>query len=77
MLRWDNGDMNSGDNKSNDARCIILAAGEFQKEDLTAHGVTPGKEDFVIACDAGLLNCDAIGVTPDLIVGDFDIRPAV
>lgn len=54
------------------ARCIIFAAGAFDKEDMAVHGVTMMEEDFVIACDAGLLNCDAAGVTPDLIVGDFD-----
>lgn len=54
------------------ARCIIFAAGAFDKEDMAIHGVSVAAEDFVIACDAGLLNCDAAGVTPDLIVGDFD-----
>lgn len=64
--------MNSGEKNKSEARCIIFAAGAFLKEDLVSHGVTLTKEDFVIACDAGLLNCDAAGVGPDLIVGDFD-----
>lgn len=64
--------MNSHDDKILNARCVIFAAGAFDKEDLTAHGVTVAEEDFVIACDAGLLNCDAAGISPDLIVGDFD-----
>ncbi|MBQ9513305.1 MAG: thiamine diphosphokinase [Lachnospiraceae bacterium] len=64
--------MNSHDDKTLNARCIIFAAGAFDKEDLAVHGVTVMEEDYVIACDAGLLNCDAAGVTPNLIVGDFD-----
>lgn len=64
--------MNSQEDKTLNARCIIFAAGAFDKEDMAVHGVRVAEEDFVIACDAGLLNCDAAGVTPDLIVGDFD-----
>lgn len=64
--------MDSHDDKMLNARCIIFAAGAFEKEDMAVHGVSVAAEDFVIACDAGLLNCDAAGVSPDLIVGDFD-----
>ena len=32
-------------------------------------------DDFVIACDAGYRNAEALGVTPDLILGDFDSAP--
>ena len=64
--------MISQEDKTLNAHCIIFAAGAFEKEDMTVHGVSVAAEDFVIACDAGLLNCDAAGVTPDLIVGDFD-----
>lgn len=31
--------------------------------------------DFIVACDGGLYNSDALGVTPSLIVGDFDSHP--
>lgn len=31
--------------------------------------------DFVVACDAGYRNAEVLGVTPDLIVGDFDSAP--
>lgn len=30
------------------------------------------KYDFVIACDAGYENAKKLGITPDLIIGDFD-----
>ena len=31
--------------------------------------------DFIVACDAGYRNAAALGVRPDLIVGDFDSAP--
>ena len=31
-----------------------------------------GDADFVVAADSGIRHADALGVTPDLIVGDFD-----
>ena len=31
--------------------------------------------DFIVACDAGYRNAAALGVCPDLIVGDFDSAP--
>lgn len=38
-----------------------------------AQYIRPGA--FVVACDAGYRNAAALGVTPDLIVGDFDSAP--
>ncbi len=32
-------------------------------------------DDFIVACDAGLSHTDALGIVPDLIVGDFDSHP--
>ena len=48
-------------------RCIIFSAGTF-------YGLRqrPGPEDYVIAADAGYLACLVAGVTPDLLLGDFD-----
>ena len=49
------------------ARCIIFCAGGFDglAEPLDA-------EDFVIAADGGLRHTQALGVVPDLVLGDFD-----
>ena len=49
------------------ARCFIFSAGTF-------YGLreVPRPGDLVIAADAGLLHCRALGVAPGLVVGDFD-----
>lgn len=47
--------------------CYIVGAGENYGLDFT-----PKKEDFVIAADAGFHYLRDSGITPDLIVGDFD-----
>ena len=48
-------------------RCFIFAAGSF-------YGLRerPVPDDFVIAADAGYRLCQELGVTPDLVLGDFD-----
>jgi len=46
--------------------CRIFAAGDF-------NGIfIRDPNDFVIAADKGLLHLEKLGVTPELIVGDFD-----
>lgn len=52
-------------------RCFIFAAGTF-------HGLRerPVPGDFVIAADAGYQTCLQGGVTPDLLLGDFDSMEA-
>ena len=47
-------------------KCVIISGGEFSP----IEGLNP--EDFVIACDRGYEYAVRCGVTPDLIVGDFD-----
>ncbi len=47
--------------------CCIIGAGEFSREELL---IPEGA--LVIAADAGLTHLRSAGVTPDLIVGDFD-----
>ena len=51
--------------------CLIVSGGAFAPlpEDLRA-------PDFVIACDRGWQYAARLGVTPDLIVGDFDSAAA-
>jgi thiamine pyrophosphokinase len=50
--------------------CYLVGAGEF-----TARGFAPAAGDYVIAADAGYRALAAIGVKPDLLVGDFDSLP--
>lgn len=47
--------------------CWIIGAGEF-----TPRGLSHAAEDFVIAADAGLKHLEALGLAPDLLVGDLD-----
>jgi thiamine pyrophosphokinase len=49
------------------ARCIIVGAGDF-------FGLrrNPKHGDLLIAADAGLCNIVKCGLTPDIILGDFD-----
>ena len=47
--------------------CIIFCAGGF--EGLAA---PVGKEDYIIAADGGYAHVQALGLTPDAVLGDFD-----
>lgn len=49
------------------AKCIVFCAGEF-------FGLAEPiqKEDFVIAADGGHVHTEQLGITPQLILGDFD-----
>lgn len=48
-------------------KCVIFCAGDFDGR------VYPGSpEDFLIAADGGLRYVQALGLTPDLVLGDFD-----
>ena len=49
------------------SRCIIFCAAEFDRLALPID-----KDDFVIAADGGLAHTQALGITPDVILGDFD-----
>ena len=50
-----------------DGSCYIIGAGDF-----FGFVRRPGPGDYVIAADAGYKYCLNEGVTPDLVVGDFD-----
>lgn len=52
-------------------RAVILSAVPVTA--AMAAYLQPG--DFLVACDAGYRNAAALGVTPDLIIGDFDSAP--
>lgn len=47
--------------------CYIVGAGENCGLDFT-----PSADDYVIAADAGILCLEQIGITADLVIGDFD-----
>ncbi len=59
-------------NSHDEKACVILSAGAFDKK--MKRRITPEKE-FIIACDAGWKTCEALGLQPDLVVGDFDSAP--
>ena len=48
-------------------RCVIFCAGEFG-------GLTEEirEDDLVIAADGGVKHAEALGIRPDIILGDFD-----
>ena len=62
-LFWDE----SVDDDEKRGRCIIVGAGDF-----FGMPFQPAEEDYVIAADAGYENLKAVGIVPDLVVGDFD-----
>lgn len=53
------------------ATCALVGAVDFNAEHFKAQR-DAGAFDFVIAVDAGFAHLDAIGVAPDMAVGDFD-----
>lgn len=50
-----------------ESKCIIISAGSF-----TPLEIPIDEGDYVIACDAGFMYAQQLGILPDLIVGDFD-----
>ena len=50
-----------------DGKCIIVSAGSFTPMDLNYK-----EGDFLIACDAGFVHLQNMGILPDFILGDFD-----
>ncbi len=54
-------------------RCVIIGAAPTK--DVAELRPYLRRDDFVVACDGGLSLANALGVTPELIVGDFDSHP--
>ena len=52
-------------------RCVIITGGTLDL-DFAGNFLKNHSFEKVIAVDAGLKQAEALGVTPDLIVGDFD-----
>lgn len=50
-------------------RAFIYTGGEICAERITER---PKAGDLVVAADAGYLNAKAFGLTPDVVLGDFD-----
>ncbi len=48
--------------------CVIVAGGDCDTKSFCEISAT----DFVIVADSGLKYTEAVGIVPDLIVGDFD-----
>ena len=46
-------------------RCLIVAGGDYAP-------IEPEEGDFILACDKGYAWCRREGITPNLILGDFD-----
>lgn len=53
------------------ATCALVGAVDFNANDFKARQAA-GEFDFIIAVDAGFAHLEAIGVAPDMAVGDFD-----
>lgn len=51
-------------------RCVIVSAGEIHNYDRAKSFIN--SDDYFIFCDGGLSHAGALGVKPDIIVGDFD-----
>ncbi len=48
-------------------KCVIISAGDFTPLEISLE-----EGDLCIACDAGFMYAQQLGILPDLIVGDFD-----
>ncbi len=51
-------------------RCVIIGGADIGRYDRIRTHLR--KDDFYICCDSGLKHREGLGITPDLIVGDFD-----
>lgn len=51
-------------------RAVVFANGILEKPDLAAALIQPG--DFILSADGGLRHIRALGLLPDLLIGDLD-----
>lgn len=51
-------------------KCVIIGAADIKDYARAKNYLR--KDDFYIFCDAGLKHTEALGIKPDLIIGDFD-----
>ncbi len=53
-------------------KAFLYIGGEIRPENILEH---PGEDDLIIAADSGYRNAERMGVTPSLVLGDFDSFP--
>lgn len=51
-------------------RCVVIGAGVISDFSLTRSFIK--EDDFVICADGGLSRAKKMGITPDVLIGDFD-----
>lgn len=51
-------------------RCVVIGGADIERYDRIRSRLR--EDDFYICCDSGLRHREGLGVTPELIVGDFD-----
>ncbi|MBR4941317.1 MAG: thiamine diphosphokinase [Clostridia bacterium] len=52
------------------SRCVIVGGADIGNYGFIGRNIR--KDDFVVFCDSGLKHMERLGVSPNLIVGDFD-----
>ncbi len=57
----------------NKPRCVIIGGASIKKPDIIKAYLK--HDDFIIFCDSGLFHAEALDISPDLIIGDFDSHP--
>lgn len=51
---------------------VIVTGGTIRDYSFTEQYIKNKGEYFLIACDKGLEHCEKMGLTPNIIIGDFD-----
>lgn len=54
---------------------VVLTGGECDTDKVLKRGLLPA-DAFIVAADSGYLKAEPLGVTPCMLVGDFDSIPA-
>ena len=52
------------------SRCVVVSAGEIRDYGRARSFLR--EDDFFVFCDGGLAHADGLGVSPAVVVGDFD-----
>ena len=51
-------------------RCVIFGGAAIADYDRVRSAIR--ENDYIVCCDSGLVHAQALGITPDLVIGDFD-----